>query len=250
MPKVSFITAVTRAELLPGLYQSIAAQSVDWEWNVQLDGAAIDWQPGPENAEMSRDPRVSLSANPRPLGSGTTRNLALTRSSGDFVLCLDDDDLLYADSVSSLCAALEARPQCFGAWGRTDLLTAEAPDAHPQVFRSWPTPGVIDAGTLGEQFQRTGKFAVHVGAVLWRRSHLVAVGGYGALPRSIDTNPFLAAEALFPVCYVDTAVYRYRRHDEQMSAKPEYQTVKEQVHRFNFDRMEQLRLLLKARTID
>jgi glycosyltransferase involved in cell wall biosynthesis len=249
--KVSILTAVTRPALLSRLYSSIVSQRVDWEWLVQLDGDAILWSPGAGDSDLIADRRVLVERNAQPSGPGTTRNLALMRATADLVLCVDDDDLLYPDSLGSLCAALDAWGQCFGAWGRTDVLSnddvdsvPEAPGLLPRVFKSWPAPGVIEPGTIGAYFERTGEFPVHVGAVLWRRSHLVAVGGYGALPRSVDTNPFLAAEALFPVCYVDTPVYRYRLHDAQMSATPSYHAIKDRVHAFNFERARQLRRLL------
>ncbi|WP_157875037.1 glycosyltransferase [Streptomyces resistomycificus] len=252
---MSILTAVTRPDLLPRLYSSIASQQIDWEWIVQLDGEAIEWRPGPGDCGFVEDDRrVWLERNAKPLGSGTTRNLALIRATGDLVLCVDDDDLLYPDSLGGLCAALAAWPQCFGAWGRTDLLTegdadpAAAPGRPPEVFKAWPAPGVIQPGTIGAYFERIGEFPVHVGAVMWRRSHLVAVGGYGALPRSVDTNPFLAAEALFPVCYVDTPVYRYRLHGGQMSSTPDYQRVKDGVHAFTFERARELRRLLGSET--
>ena len=72
--------------------------------------------------------------------------------------------------------------------------------------------------------------------MLWRRSYLVAMGGYGGLPRSIDTNPFLACESLFPHIYVDRPVYYYRLHDEQMTRGEHYEAIRDRVHRFNFAR--------------
>lgn len=223
---------------------------------MQLDGDAIGWTPGPDDSALLDDRRVLLDHNMQPSGSGTTRNLALMRAAGDLVMCVDDDDLLYPDSLGALCAALEMWTECFGAWGRTDVLCVGDVDAlsvaaqEAEVFRSWPVAGPVPPGTIGAYFRRTGEFPVHVGAVLWRRSHLVAVGGSGALPRSVDTNPFLAAEALFPVCYVDVPVYRYSVHGSQMSATSAYHAVKDRVHAFNFERASHLRRLLAPRASD
>jgi len=240
---ISVITGCTRPDLLPGLYETIRVQTVDWEWVIQLDGDAIGWTP-PDEAYV-RDTRVRIEANPRPSGSGVTRNQALMRSSGAYVMCVDDDDLLYPDAFAPLRDSLVRWRRCFGAWGRTD--TFEHPATAPVVFRSWPQAGPIEPGTILRLFESTGHFAVHVGATLWRRAHLVAVGGYAALPRSIDTNPFLAAESLFPSCYVDTPVYLYRQHGQQMTQTESYQAIKARVHGFTFERGHQLRRLLQAR---
>jgi len=251
MTSVAFLTGVTRPELLGRLHASLAQQAVDWEWMVQLDGDGIGWQPtAADTGGWLSDERVRLEHNPKPLGSGATRNLALMRSDATYVLCVDDDDLLYPDGVAALVEVAERHPECFGVWGRTDLMhdAAAPPDpAHAEVFKSWPEPGLIPAGTIGERFRIEGDFAVHVGATLWRRTHLVAVGGYGALPRSIDTHPFVAAEALFPSWYVDTPTYRYLIHPGQMTQTEYYQAIKKRVHAYTFERAAELRRLLELR---
>lgn len=251
MTSISFLTGATRPELLARLHATLAAQQVDWEWLVQLDGDAIEWEPSPEDhVGWLSDTRVHLERNPKPLGSGATRNLALMRSRAPYVLCVDDDDLLYPDGVATLLDVAEAQPSCFGVWGRTDLMhEADTPPdpVHAEVFKSWPTEGLIPAGTIGERFRTDGDFAVHVGATLWRRTHLVAVGGYGALPRSIDTHPFVAAEALFPSWYVPVPTYRYLIHAGQMTQTQYYQAIKTRVHNYTFERAAQLRRLLELR---
>ncbi|OJF13772.1 glycosyltransferase family 2 protein [Couchioplanes caeruleus] len=251
MTAVAFLTGATRPELLRGLHASLNAQDLDWTWCVQLDGDAIGWEPSDADRDgWLRDPRVELECNPKPLGSGTTRNLALMRSSAPYVLCVDDDDLLYPGGVATLLEVAEKQRHCLGVWGRTDLMhdPGTPPDAAAaEVFKSWPEPGEIPAGTIGAQFQVTGRFAVHVGALLWRRTHLVAVGGYGALPRSIDTHPFISAEALFPCWYSDVPVYRYLIHPGQMTKTAYYQAIKARVQGHTFERAALLRQLLQVR---
>ncbi len=245
MSKVSIITAVTRPGLLPALYEALTLQDVAWEWLVQLDGEAISWVPQPADEKWLGDERVQLERNARPMGSGTTRNQALMRASNDLILCVDDDDLLYPKALGALCRALDKWPECFGAWGRCDVQRSTATES--EVFRAWHVDGPIEPGTILRRFEDSGEFAVHVGAVLWRRGHLIAVGGYGALPRSIDTNPFLACEALFPVCYVDVPVYLYRLHGQQMTQDESYKAMQRRVHAFNFERAHQLNHLLQIR---
>ncbi|MFI5490955.1 glycosyltransferase family 2 protein [Actinoplanes sp. NPDC051859] len=252
MTEVAFLSGVTRPELLAGLHASLCAQDVDWKWCAQLDGDAIGWEPGEADRDgWLGDPRVELERNPKPLGSGTSRNLALIRSKGTpYVLCVDDDDLLYPGGIDTLLKTVKEQRKCLGAWGRTDVMrdATEPPDAATaEVFKSWPETGLIPPGTIGAQFQETGRFAVHVGAVLWRRTHLVAVGGYGALPRSIDTHPFISAESLFPVYYEDVPVYRYLIHPGQMTQTAYYQEIKSRVQGHTFERAALMRQLLELR---
>jgi Glycosyl transferase family 2 len=241
MPDVSIITAATRPAYLAGLYEAIAAQSVDWEWIVQLDGEALAWRPAAE-ADWVNDPRVAVAWNPKPLGSGTTRNQALMRSSATRIMCVDDDDRLPASSIEHLVAALHANEDCFGAWGETRSFSDDPSRTAP--FKGWDAPGRIEAGTVLRTFERTGRFPVHVGAMLWRRTHLVAVGGYAALPRSVDTNPFLACEGLFPHVYVNKPAYLYRLHEDQMTKEPGYVNSEQRVHAMNFERAHALQQLL------
>jgi glycosyltransferase involved in cell wall biosynthesis len=240
--EVAVITGCTRPRLLDGLYTSLQAQIVDWRWFVQLDGDAIGWASGADLA-WANDPRVSIAANAKPSGSGTTRNSALMRSSSSLVMCVDDDDELQPDALGPLVTALSDHPTCFGAWGQTHTFTVADPTDVP--FKSWERQEVIAPGIIGERFAAEGHMAVHVGSVLWRRSHLVAMGGYSALPRSIDTNPFIACQALFPHVYVDHPVYRYRLHDEQMTRADHYVEARNEVHSLTHERERELKRLLR-----
>jgi glycosyltransferase involved in cell wall biosynthesis len=239
---ISVLTAVTRPEYLDGLYLSIVAQEVDWEWHVQLDGPALEWHP-PADVPWAADERVSIRYNQRTLGSGVTRNQALMHATSDSVICVDDDDLLVSGALAQLSSALADHPECFGAWGATRSFTNDPSNSKP--FKQWIRPEVIAPGTVLDAFETDGHFPVHVGAMLWRRSHLLGVGGYAALPRSIDTNPFLACESLFPHYYVDEPVYLYRQHDQQMTRAKDYRASRALVHRLNFERARALQRLLR-----
>lgn len=232
MAVVSIITACTRPDFLPDLAVSVLAQTGDWEWLVQLDGSART-EPV-ERHSFSSDARIRMAANPRDAGSAVTRNLALLRASGDFVLCVDDDDLLLPGALGALLEALHAHPTCFAAWG--GARTFDDDPAMSRDFKSWGSAGLVGPNEIGPIFEETGVLPVHVGACLWRRHHLEAVGGYAALLRSIDTNPFLACERLFPLIYVDRYVYLYRQHAKQMSNETAYEDTRVATHAFNFAR--------------
>jgi glycosyltransferase involved in cell wall biosynthesis len=238
MTLISVLTPCTRVESLAELAGTVLGQAgVELEWIVQLDGAARERE-DEVRALLPRDERVRVEANPQPAGSGTTRNLALLRARGQRVLCVDDDDLLAPGGLARLAAALDEHPECFAAWGASHVFTDDVTAAEP--FKTWPAEGVIDPGVIMRRFQESGEFDVHVGACLWRRDHLEAVGGYAALLRSIDTNPFIACQRRHPLVYVDVPVYLYRQHAGQMTRSDHYRELRERTHAFTFRRADHL----------
>jgi hypothetical protein len=58
---------------------------------------------------------------------------------------------------------------------------------------------------------------VHPAGVMWRRSLLLAVGGWLALYGMEDTGLLMAASAAAPGILLDTPTLRYRRHSAQRS---------------------------------
>lgn len=238
MTLISVLTPCTRVEGLAELAGTVLGQpGVDVEWLVQLDGPAREREAEVRDL-LGDDRRVAVEANPQPAGSGTTRNLALLRASGERVLCVDDDDLLAAGGLAPLARALDANPDCFAAWGASLSFGDDPADTEP--FKSWPVEGRIEPGVIMRRFQASGEFDVHVGACLWRRAHLEAVGGYAALLRSIDTNPFIACQRRHPLVYVDVPVYLYRQHAGQMTRTDHYQKLRARTHEFTFRRADGL----------
>ena len=53
-----------------------------------------------------------LDARPRPVSIGTKRNTLLDRARGDYVAFCDDDDLVSANYVADVLAALKDSPDC------------------------------------------------------------------------------------------------------------------------------------------
>lgn len=53
-----------------------------------------------------------LDARPRPVSIGTKRNALLDRARGDYVAFCDDDDLVSANYVADVLAALKDGPDC------------------------------------------------------------------------------------------------------------------------------------------
>lgn len=94
---VSIITPTwNRPEWLRLTLQSLITQTHErWECIVQNDaGQDVEWV-----VKSFNDPRIKYYVNEKNSGLSITRNNALKNASGDFVVYLDDDDSLYAETL-------------------------------------------------------------------------------------------------------------------------------------------------------
>jgi hypothetical protein len=240
---ISFITGCTRPQCLPELAARIYAQGPpdEFEWVVQIDGPLDERAAREMKKTTDGHPWIRAQVNERREGSAVTRNLALARSRGETIMCIDDDDLLFAGSARHLLAALEDQPTAFAACGEAHAFSDD-PEVHRPCKR-WPKQGLVPPGSIGKKFRRTGDLPVHVGACLWRRKYLIAVGGYAALPRSIDTNPLVACESVRPLLSVHVPTYLYRVHDDQMTKSGAYARVGPLVHGLTHERADAISAL-------
>lgn len=81
-------------------------------------------------------------------------------------------------------------------------------------------PGLLPRGALLPAWRTTPtdyRVPVHPAGVMWRRSLLLALGGWSALQGMEDTGVLMAASAVTEGVLVEAATLRYRRHAAQMS---------------------------------
>jgi len=111
MPRVSVIIPSHNRHLL--LEESLASVRVqtheDWEVIVVDDGS----DPALGLSDLGDAPagRVSLLRNDRPRGQATCREIAERGATGDFILQLDDDDMLAPDAIESALRVFAAQPE-------------------------------------------------------------------------------------------------------------------------------------------
>ncbi len=105
---VSVLTAVhsSRARWLPETADSLASQLLPpgftFEWIIQEDG---DHSIVPELIAERIDPTVvNYGSNLAAVGTAITRNLALSRAQGDYLISLDADDILFRSALHTLLA--------------------------------------------------------------------------------------------------------------------------------------------------
>ncbi|MBH1935327.1 glycosyltransferase [Streptomyces sp. AV19] len=220
---VNVVTAVhaPHAVFLPAAWESLRRQSHgDWGWLVQIDGPADAVLRALADCGAARDDRVDVAANGTGEGPAVTRNVALGRAEAELVQNADADDELEPDALALLAGALAGRPRAGFAVGHArDLLPGGALRRRelPLGAGTLPRGALLDAwSTGGEDGYR---LPVHPAGVMWRRSLLLALGGWSALHGMEDTGLLMAASATAEGVLVDAPTLRYRKHPGQLSAR-------------------------------
>lgn len=228
MPLLSILTPTQahNAQHLPEVGASILAQVLpagwEWEWLVQEDGE------DPSLAGIADlDPRVVHDALGRQLGGPTTRNVALARARGDVVATIDHDDRYLDGGLAALLAPLAEDAQVGWSCGACRL---EMDDGG-----TWMREPVFDEGAVPQRAV-TDHFLAHddwpfpAGFALYRRTELVALGGWPAVPRSGDASLLAAYSDRWPGWWVARTVAVYRRWPAQRSVQPQDFAIRDLPH--------------------
>ncbi|MFC9898087.1 glycosyltransferase [Nocardia sp. NPDC127579] len=220
--RVEVVTAVhpTYSHFLATAWHSLCAQThTDWTWLVQIDAEdATSARTALIDCGAAADPRVRLGVNGTREGSAVTRNVALGRSSAEFIQNLDADDELEPTALATLAAALCAHPTAGFAVGTArDLLGSGEFVSVPIAF----PPGLVPRGDLVDAWLAApdGRLPVHPAGIMWRRDLLLTLGGWAAMRGMEDTALLISAAALAPCVTTATATLRYRRHRNQQSTQ-------------------------------
>lgn len=218
MRVVSVITPVhaAGAQYLNAAFQSLLAQDLPegwcWEWIIQEDGddggsAVTDLLPDDERISYARGRRG---------GPGIARTMALSRARGELVKVLDADDELPPGTLWRDVQVLAKNGLIDWTTSRVlDLL----PDGSTAGFDFDPPEGRIEIGTVLSHWVRHDHRAqVHPATLCIRRSVLLMLGGWMALPASEDTGLLLALNAVSTGWFIATPGLRYRKWPGQATA--------------------------------
>jgi len=215
---VSVITASHRpyGPWLLEAYQSLRQQELEggrgWEWCLQLDGAEELMELIPE--ALKADTRVHIQANGASLGAATTRNYALTRSSGAFVRNLDADDWLLKGALERSVSILAADPElAFVTTGALIQCEGCEPEPHPIIIPH--QPGRLEAGAIDTYWRVGENRGLFATTVTFNRTHLLAYGGWAGLRRFEDGGLMFPMAAAHPIFYDPTPSIVYRLHEQQ-----------------------------------
>ncbi|MDX1406680.1 MAG: glycosyltransferase, partial [Saprospiraceae bacterium] len=163
--KISVICPVFKSAFITQLVDSICRQTYDnWELRLGVDG--------PPQAELDRI-RTQIAAFPDPRihtfiqenkGTGPTRQRLAEEATGDFIVTIDDDDMLMPDALSTFARAISGTPEgnVFRGGAR---LVGLADMKMPQNKR------YLINGIASDPFEATQPYAI-------RRDVLLGMGGY------------------------------------------------------------------------
>jgi len=216
MPTISVVTPVYDPvpEYLQAAYRSLVTQVMPdgwhWQWVVQEDGAS-----GGVGQILPRDDsRISIGSNRR-AGEPTTRNLCLSRATGELIKVLDADDQLTPGTLARSIDVLSAHPDIGWTANRAlDLLS----DGSTIGFDADPEEGRIDCGQVHD-FWRSHNYRaqVHPATLCIRQPLVVALGGWMALPASGDTALLIAANTVSAGYFISDVGLLYRKWPGQMT---------------------------------
>lgn len=215
MPLLSILTAaiVERREFVAEAGESLAVQELpdgwELEWVVQEDG------PNPGLAPViERFPFARYAAHGTRLGIASTRNLGLTRVSGELVQSLDCDDLILPGGLATGIEAFAAYPHIHWVSGQADDLL---PDATRVPWEPYIGPGIVEPGVVGAFIEERNMVPIACPGLMMRTATVRALGGWAANPRWDDTALFVALAELAPGYVTPEVTWLYRQHDGQTS---------------------------------
>jgi glycosyltransferase involved in cell wall biosynthesis len=215
---ISIVTPVhaPAAPYLREAYESLRAQELpdgwEWEWIVQEDGDS-----GAVAELIPDDPRISYGFG-RQQGPSVARTVALSRCQGALVQALDADDRLTPGALARAITALTERPEV--GWttaAALDLLpdgsTVGWPDGDP------PEGAKPNGWVFDYWLNHNYRLPVVPGTLCIRRSLVLALGGWMALPASEDTGLLIAASVVRPGYFIATPGLLYRKWPGQSTAQ-------------------------------
>jgi len=218
VPLVSVLTPTQahNANYIGALWNSLIGQVLpagwEWEWLVQEDGA----NPAVRDL-LPDDPRIRYDALRVWLGGATTRNVALARAGGDLVAGMDHDDWYQPGGLAALVRPLAVDPAI--AWSCARIRWCN-PDGTTWVKPDVFAPGRIEPGRIADSFVRTNDFPFPASIATYRRTHLLAHGGWPAVARSTDAVLLAAFSTHWAGFWVDRVVATYRRWPAQHTVQP------------------------------
>lgn len=203
------------------------------EWLVQEDG------PNPTlEALVADEPHVRYAANGAQTGISATRNLALTRATGDVVQVLDHDDVLLPGALATLLPRFDD-PGTHWVVGQADDLL---PDGSRRTYESALPFGRVPAGTVNDwAINHDGNWPIHCAGLMLRTNLVRAVGGWGGTPVDDDIVMFSAVSELADGYNDPTVTWLYRIHDRQTHRSAAWRSRNADGRRIALQRIEALR---------
>jgi glycosyltransferase involved in cell wall biosynthesis len=224
MPEVcisTIIPAHNAAEYLDGCLDSVLAQQGPFRHEViVVDDASTD---ATARIAASR-PGVRLLRLPQNAGPSAARNLGVAAAKGELIAFLDADDLWPEGRLLAGLGVLAAQPTVGLVFGDCSVF-----DAAGEVLASFFADAGLDDNFWGDRLlipdQDLKLFRLNyipTGAVLVRREHLLAVGGFDESRRMVeDLELWLRLAAACRFAHMPTVCQLKRQHAAGVSNRRE-----------------------------
>jgi glycosyltransferase involved in cell wall biosynthesis len=239
MPRLTILTAAyaPSAHHLPETAASVQAQELppgwDLEWVIQEDGDVPTLGPS-----LEVNPLIRYEANGKQLGIGSTRNMALSRATGDLVQILDHDDVLLPGALALMVSRFEEHPIHWAVGAADDLL-------EDGTRKSWDSAlpfGTIAAGQVNRWAEEhMGNWPVHCAGLMMRTNSLRSCGGWAGAPVDDDIVMFAALSELGAGWNEQTVTWLYRQHPLQTHRSDEWSSLSYTGRRMAMQRVKALR---------
>ncbi len=209
-PRISLIVPVlnTPANFLEEMFSSVAQQTYpNWELCVVDAGSTEATTLQVLGAWRAREPRIGFERLTENFGIAENTNRALKLATGDFVACLDHDDLLAPFALYEIARAIISAPEAEIFYSDEDRWSEKGGRHAPFFKPDWSPELLYSSMYLG-----------HLTA--YRRDLVDALGGFRkAFDLSQDYDFALrATERAKVVCHVPGVLYHWREHPGSGSA--------------------------------
>jgi len=197
-----------RADLIQATIESVLAQS--WS-NFELlccDDGSQDETWGILESFAAQDPRVRLLRNRENRGRPFTRNRLVETAESEFILWMDDDDLLAPQALEHYLELLREYPETDVIYGNLQIFDHQT-GADLQLYKPNDWTGreeeLLGAKLYGSCIPNGGSFI--------RRSLILKAGGYDErFLRAQDYEFWTRAVSLGRFRKIPEILYRYRKH--------------------------------------
>jgi len=190
------------------LYQS----SPNWRLSLLWDGGDEESRRVLQALEQRRHPQVTVhfSAN---RGIARARQFLTASSQGDFILPLDDDDVLPFNAVERFLAVAEAKPWASVIRARRKLIDEAGKVVHAAPWFPFE-PRHYQQGMVTDLFNHSQPYLI-------RRSAYDRTSGWEGFPdfryAGEDCDIYLKLEETGSIELVEETLYYYRLHDHRAS---------------------------------
>ncbi len=202
-PLVSILmTAYNREIFLAEAIESVLASTYQNLEIIIVDDASKDNTVKVAKTFANKDARIKLFVNEKNLGDYPNRNKAASYATGEYIMIVDSDDIIFKDSIAKCISLMKQHP-----------------DVHFGTYYRLPAkdPFVLDSKTaLRRHFFETPYLMIGPGGTVIKRDYFEKIGGYPEIYGPANDMYFnLKAARHTSVLMIPFKIYSIRKHPGQ-----------------------------------